>query len=419
MLDIPKKIDRYNIIKKIGKGRKGTVYLGIDPYIDRHVVIKTYRFPEHKGPEEVEKYRKRFFVEAQSAGLLMHPNIVAVYDADICEDFCYITMEYVDGPTLERFCNPDNLLPVDRVTEIVFSVCQGLEYAHQQGVIHRDIKPPNIILGSSGQPKITDFSIAFIKRTGSTLEKGLFGSPSYMSPEQVKEELITEQTDLFSLGAIMYELLVGKKAFEGNNDYAVMYKIVNEEPPPILEMRPELPPILGGILARVLAKDTSKRYQNSMEFAYDLRLAIRDLRQNPRETHDRELISYIHTLPFFYNFTEGQIDEILSASNLIKVESAKTIIEEGEIDESFYILISGDVMVRKGEQHVAVLEKGQCFGEMAYLTGEARTASIITKSDCILLKFSATLLEKLSESIQLLFFKNFTTTILKRLSKGK
>jgi serine/threonine protein kinase len=258
-----------------------------------------------------------------------------------------------------------------------------------------------------------------MKRDSSTLEQGLFGSPSYMSPEQVKEELITEQTDLFSLGAIMYELLVGRKAFEGNNDYAVMYKIVNDEPPPILEMKPELPPILGEILARVLAKDTSKRYQNSMEFAYDLRLAIRDLRQNPRETHDRELISYIHALPFFYNFTEGQIDEILSASSLNKVESGKTIIEEGEIDDSFYILISGDVMVRKGEQHVAVLEKGQCFGEMSYLTGEARTASIITRSDCILLKFSATLLEKLSESIQLLFFKNFTTTILKRLSKGK
>jgi serine/threonine protein kinase len=419
MLDIPETIDRYEIIKKIGTGSIGTVYLGRDPYIDRHVVIKTYRFPEYKGPGEVKNYQKRFFVEVQSAGLLMHPNIVAVYDADICEEFCYITMEYVDGPTLERFCCTDNLLPVDRVMEIIFSVCQGLDYAHQQGVIHRDIKPPNIMLSSSGQPKIIDFSIAFMKRTSSTLEQGLFGSPSYMSPEQVKEEPITEQTDLFSLGAIMYELLAGRKAFEGNNDYAVMYKIVNEEPPPILEMRPELPSIVVEILARALAKGTSKRYQNSMEFAYDLRLAIRDLTQTPRETNDRELINYIHALPFFHNFTEAQIDEILSASNLIKVDSAKTIIEEGGIDDSFFVLISGDVLVRKGERDVAVLEKGQCFGEMAYLTGEARTASIITRSDCILLKFSATLLEKLSESIQLLFFKNFTTTILKRLSKGK
>jgi len=417
MPDSPKTIDRYEIITKLGKGSRGNVYLGRDPYIERQVAIKTYRVPEHKGPREVKKYQKRFFVEAQSAGLLMHPNIVAVYDADITDDLCYIIMEYVGGDTLEMFCNPDNLLPVDRVTEIIFSVCQGLEYAHQQGVIHRDIKPSNIILSSSGQPKISDFSIAFMKRDGSTLEQGLFGSPSYMSPELVKEELITEQTDLFSLGTIMYEMLAGKKAFDGNNDYAVMYKIVNEEPPPVLEMRPELPLIFGEILAKVLAKDTSKRYQNSMEFAYDLRLAIRDLRETPKETHDRELINYIHSLPFFHDFTEAQIDEILSASNLSKVESGKTIIEEGEVDDSFYILISGEVRVRKADQDVAVLGKGQCFGEMAYLTGEARPASIITKNDCILLKFSSTLLESLSESIQLLFFKYFTTSILKRLSR--
>jgi len=419
MADIPKTIDRYEIMKKLGKGSRGTVYLGRDPYIDRHVAIKTYRIPEHKSSREVQKYRKRFFVEAQSAGLLMHPNIIAVYDADIADDLCYITMEYVDGPTLEKFCYAENLLPPEKATETIFNVCQALEYAHRHGIIHRDIKPSNIIVSSSGQPKITDFSIAFMKRGNSTLEQGLFGSPSYMSPEQVKEELITEQTDLFSLGAILYELLTGQKAFEGNNDYAVMYKIVNEEPSPILDIRPELPPIFGELLANALAKDTSKRYRNSMEFAYDLRLAIRDLKKTSREPHDQELINYIHALPFFHNFTEDQIDEIISASQLNKVESGKTVIEEGEIDDSFYILISGDVSVRKENRDVAVLEKGQCFGEMAYLTGEARNASIVTRSDCILLKFSSTLLEKLSESIQLLFFKNFTTTILKRLSKAK
>jgi serine/threonine-protein kinase len=419
MPDIPKTIDRYEVIKKLGKGSRGTVYLGRDPYIDRRVAIKMYRVPEHKGPKQVKKYRKKFFVEAQSAGLLMHPNIVAVYDADITDDICYITMEYVDGRTLERYCYPENLLPVDKVTETIFSVCQALEYAHQHGIIHRDIKPSNIILSSTGQPKITDFSIAFSKRGNSTLEQGVFGSPSYMSPEQVKEEPITEQTDLFSLGTILYELLTGNKAFEGNNDYAVMYKIVNEEPPPILDMKPELPPIFGEILTNALAKDTSKRYRNSMEFAYDLRLAIRELKETTRESRDRELINYIRALPFFHNFTEAQVDEILSASQLTKVETGKTIIEEGEIDDSFYILISGDVSVQKGNRDVAVLEKGQCFGEMAYLTGEARTASIVTRSDCILLKFSSTLLGTLSESIQLLFFKNFTTTILQRLSKSK
>ncbi len=239
-----------------------------------------------------------------------------------------------------------------------------------------------------------------------------------MSPEQVKEEPIKENSDLFSLGSVLYELLTGKEAFGGESDYSIMYRIVNEDPPDILESRPELPKILGQILSKALAKNPSQRYQSSIDFAYDLRLALRNLKDTPKETHDSELLSYIKSLPFFNNFTERQINQIFSACNLIKFEKGKTIIQEGEIDDSFYILISGQVLVRKGNKGVASLDKGVVFGEMAYLTGEARSATIISKNDCILLKFSSTLLNRLSESIQLLFFKNFTETIIKRLSKA-
>jgi serine/threonine protein kinase len=420
MLDLQniKTIGRYQILKQLGQGSVGAVYLGKDPYIERHVAIKVYRLPNDTGPEEIEAYKKSFFVEAQSAGRLMHPNIVTIYDADLQQDFCYITMEYIDGSTLEKFCKPDNLLPVERVLKIIFNVCKGLEYAHQNGVIHRDIKPSNIILSLSGQVKITDFSIAYVKRGHSTLVKGLFGSPSYMSPEQVKEELITERNDIFSLGSVLYELLTGKKAFDGENEYSIMFKIVNNDPPPILELKPELPTIFGDICSKALAKDPSQRYQCSMDFAYDLRLALRSLKEIPKETHESELLSYIKDLPFFSTFAENQIDQILSACDLVKVEKGMTIIQEGEIDDSFYILISGQVVVQTGSEEVAVIEKGQCFGEMAYLTGEARSATIITKEECILLKISSTLLNGLPEDIQLLFFKNFTQTIIKRLSKG-
>ncbi|MBW1613613.1 MAG: protein kinase [Deltaproteobacteria bacterium] len=414
-----KTIGRYQILKQLGQASVGAVYLGKDPYIGRQVAIKVYHLPNDTGPEEIEAYKKSFFVEAQSAGRLMHPNIVTIYDADLQQDFCYITMEYIDGSTLKKFCKPDNLLPVERVVKIVFNVCKGLEYAHQNGVIHRDIKPSNIILSLSGQVKITDFSIAYVKRRGhSTLVKGLFGSPSYMSPEQVKEELITERNDIFSLGSVLYELLTGKKAFDGENEYSIMYKIVNDDPPPILELKPELPKIFADICSKALAKDPSKRYQGSMDFAYDLRLALRSLKEILKETHENELFGYIKDLPFFKTFTENQIDQIVSACDLVKVEKGETIIKEGEIDDSFYILISGQVVVKIGTKKLAVLEKGQCFGEMAYLTGEARTATIITKEECILLKVSSTLLEGLSKDIQLLFFKNFTQTIIKRLSKA-
>ena len=414
-----KTVGRYQILKKLGQGSRGAVYLGKDPYIERQVAIKIYRLPDGISPREVEAYKKRFFVEAQSAGGLTHPNIVAIYDAELHQGLCYIAMEYVAGPTLEKFCDPHNLLPLERVLRIALSTCRGLEYAHQNGVIHRDIKPSNIMLGSAGQVKITDFSVAYVVKVNrSTLVKGLYGSPGYMSPEQVREEPVTKRSDLFSLGSVLYELLTGKKAFGGENEYSILYKIVNEEPLPVLELRPELPKAFERILSKALAKDPSQRYQNNMDFAYDLRLALSSLKGTPKDTHDRELLNYIQGLTFFNNFTENQIDEIISASNVVKFEKGETIIEEGGIDDSFYILISGQVTVQKGGREVATLESGVCFGEMAYLTGEARSATIISKGDCILLEFCATLLNKLSESIQLLFYKNFTQTIIKRLSKG-
>ena len=414
-----KTVGRYQILKKLGQGSRGAVYLGKDPYIERQVAIKIYRLPDGISPREVEAYKKRFFVEAQSAGGLTHPNIVAIYDAELHQGLCYIAMEYVDGPTLEKFCDPHNLLPLERVLRIALSTCRGLEYAHQNGVIHRDIKPSNIMLSSAGQVKITDFSVAYVVKVNrSTLVKGLYGSPGYMSPEQVREEPITKRSDLFSLGSVLYELLTGKKAFGGENEYSILYKIVNEEPLPVLELRPELPKAFESILSKALAKDPSQRYQNNMDFAYDLRLALSSLKGTPKDTHDRELLNYIQGLTFFNNFTETQIDEIISASNVVKFEKGETIIEEGGIDDSFYILISGQVTVQKGGREVATLESGVCFGEMAYLTGEARSATIISKGECILLEFCATLLNKLPESIQLLFYKNFTQTIIKRLSKG-
>ncbi len=420
MLDLEniKKIGRYEILGKLGHGSLGYVYLGRDPYIERNVAIKIYRPPQGSNPDEFERYRKSFFTEAQSAGRLIHSNIVTIYDADLHQDLCYITMEYIDGPMLEKFCDPDNLLPLERVLQIVFRVCKGLEYAHENGVIHRDIKPSNIILSSAGHVKITDFSIAYIKKGESTLVKGLFGSPSYMSPEQVKEGVITERSDLFSLGAVFYELLTGTKAFEGENEYSIMYRIVNEKHPRILELRPELPKNLESILDKALAKDLTERYQSSMEFAYDIRLLLQGMEDGEKQTHNSELLSYIQDLPFFQNFTGEQINEILSASNLIKIDKGKTIIEEGGIDDSFYILISGQVAVLKGIRHVAALERGECFGEMAYLTGEARSATITSQKECILLKFSSTLLNRLSEPIQLIFFKNFTKSIISRLSKN-
>ncbi|MBW1862819.1 MAG: serine/threonine protein kinase, partial [Deltaproteobacteria bacterium] len=211
-----KPFSRYETVTKLGQGASGVVYEGWDQYIKRRVAIKVLKHTSDGS-------RKRFFGEAQLAGRLKHPNIVAIHDADLYGDACYIAMEYVKGTTLEKFCNKDSLLPINKSLEIIFDVCNALDYANRQGIIHRDIKPSNIIIDKNGVPKITDFGIA--QMTGKTIPFGVFGTPSYISPEHLRDEVVDSKSDIFSLGCVLYELLSGEKAFSGDNCYSILYKI--------------------------------------------------------------------------------------------------------------------------------------------------------------------------------------------------
>jgi serine/threonine protein kinase len=327
-------------------------------------------------------------------------------------------MEYIDGPNLGKFCTRDNLLPVARTAEIIIAACRALDFAHQKDVVHRDIKPSNIMLNKSKDVKITDFGIAQI--TDQTASKGIIGSPSYMSPEQVKEEPITPLSDIFSLGCVLYEMLTGEQAFPGDNYFSIMYKIINEEPPPVNRLRPEIPEILEQITRKALSKDHTKRYQTCMDLAFDLRVALRGLKQDAvREDKAEDVIDYTHNIQFFSSFTKPQVKAILDAANVIKVPKETSVVREGEIDDSFFIILSGQASVRKNDRQIAVIGRGECFGEMAYLSGESRSATVIADTDCILMKISAMLLDKAPQEIQLLFLKRFSMTLLRRLSASQ
>ncbi len=412
-----KTIGRYEILHKLGQGSMGVVYLGRDPYINRNVSIKVSRPAADVGGEKANRYRERFFVEAQSAGRLMHPNIVAIYDAGMHKDFCYITMEYIDGPPLEIFCRKDKLLPVSKVIEVLIAACKALDYAHRKGVVHRDIKPSNIMFAKAGGIKITDFGVARIK-SEQTISKGIVGSPSYMSPEQVKEAPVEDKSDIFSLGCVMYEMLTGQKAFSGDNYFSIMYKIINEDPVPMHEIRPKLPKIMTRIAGKALAKDPNRRYQSCMDFAYDLSVALRGIKGNQKSEKAANIVEYVHHVPFFENFNKEQVKEILNASSIIRARQGKVLVTEGDIDDSFFIILSGKAAVKRSEQDIAIISRGECFGEMSYLSGQARAATVVAKADCILMKISATLLDKSAESMQLKFLKNFSMTLIRRLSSS-
>jgi serine/threonine-protein kinase len=298
---------------------------------------------------------------------------------------------------------------------MMFMVCKGLDYAHKMDIIHRDIKPSNILLTKSGIIKIADFSIAQIKSEQRAV-KGIVGSPSYMSPEQVKEEPLDERSDVFSLGSVLYELLVGSLAFPGDNYFSIVYKITHEEPVPIREIRPDIPEVLERIVRKAHAKDTADRYQTCMDFAYDLRVALRGMAGAGRNEKADDVIDYVLNVPFFESFSKDQVKEVLETGNIIKVLKDNVIVTEGEIDDSFFIILSGSTAVRKEGKTIATIGRGECFGEMSYLSGQARVATVSAETDCILLRVSATLLDKSPESMQLPFLRKFAQAVIHRLS---
>jgi CHASE2 domain-containing sensor protein len=255
---------RYEILRELGRGAMGTVYLGRDPKINRKVAIKTLDYSEVEV-EELADVKTRFFREAQAAGQLAHPNIVAIYDAGEEHDMAYIAMELLSGETLARYCRSANLLPLDRTLAIIAEVSAALDYAHNQGVVHRDIKPSNIMLLADGRVKVTDFGIARVVDSTQTRTGIILGTPSYMSPEQVAGKDVDGRSDLFSLGIVFYELLTGVKPFKGENISATLYAVTHNAHPPLSEFVPDLPACCQTIVDKLLAKGVTKRFRSAAQ----------------------------------------------------------------------------------------------------------------------------------------------------------
>lgn len=266
-----KKIGKYDILSILGKGAMGIVYKALDPDIDRKVAIKTIRFDLASEETDTEEIMERFMREAQAAGKLTHPNIITIFDVGREEDLTYIVMQLIEGPSLQRLIAQGEKFSVSEVTKLMERVCKGLDYAHQNGIVHRDIKPGNILLDYNKRPYICDFGVARIDTSTLTQSGTAVGTPSYMSPEQVIGKKIDKRSDIFSIGCILYEILTGRRPFEAESITTVIYKIINEEPPAISELKKGLPAGFEKIVTKALAKDPNDRYQNCKQLAEDLR----------------------------------------------------------------------------------------------------------------------------------------------------
>src|SRR5262249_12521652 len=266
------KAGRYEIVGELGRGAMGIVYKAVDPVIGRTVAVKTIRLSEEGTGLSHPELLTRFQTEARAAGLLTHPNIVVVFDAGEEDGLYYITMELVEGKSLQTLLDSGHSFPLPRTLRIMEQTCSALQFAHERNVVHRDIKPANLMLAPDDTVKITDFGTAKILQFGTMQQTShVMGTPSYMSPEQVKGRAVDGRSNIFSLGVMLYEMLTGEKPFPGQNITTVIYKIVNEDPVPPRQIDPSIHPGISAVVMRALVKEPEQRYQTAREMLEDLR----------------------------------------------------------------------------------------------------------------------------------------------------
>ncbi len=414
---IPNRIGKYPILRELGHGATSRVFLGRDPFADREVAIKVMHNDPATDTVARHRFDRVFLNEASLVGKLTHPNIIGIYDADVESEFSYIVMEYVNGGTLEPYCEVANLLPLERVVEISFKCGLALDFANRSGIIHRDIKPANILMGGNGDIKVTDFGVALQRDTELTQLEGV-GSPLYMSPEQAQDHALTHQTDIYSLGVMMYRLLTGKSPFFASNSTSLLYQIVNISPSAPSVHRAGLPADLDRIVMKALARSLDDRYQTWEEFSADLARIDKNLALPADLISDTEKFGAIKAVPFFREFAHLEVWEMVRIAAFRRVAPRETVVREGETCESFFLIAEGEARVTSAGRALTVLGDGDCFGEIPYFEDRGkRTSSVISITPLTIIEVNATALRQSSDACQKQFNRAFVRILLDRVER--
>jgi serine/threonine protein kinase len=381
-------LGKYELKSKIGVGSTGTVYLATDRFAGNEVALKVIDKRLLDNPEHRRVVQSQYLNEASLVGKLAHPHIVAILDATVSDNSGYVAMEYVAGGNLRALTDAQNLAPVERIIEIGFKCCGALDYAHRQGIIHRDIKPANIMLVKGTDIKVTDFGASFLRDCGRTQILDI-GSPAYMSPEQIRGTTLTHQSDMFSLGTVLYHLLSGEKPFIGKVGPELQNKILHEEPVPLTYLRPELPPELDYVLMSALAKKPDDRYPTWAEFALEL-AKIGRLSRFDRSILDSSKFDALRAMTMLKDFSDPEIWQLVNCTNWTRLPPRSLIVSEDEPGRSLFFLTQGEVKVTKGGRLLSILRSGECFGEMSYIkAGTApRHATVESMTEVVVAEFT-------------------------------
>jgi len=425
MENTPDKIGKYKLIREVGRGATATVYLAEHPQYPDPVALKLVRFDD-KAKDEA-KWNRRLMkllrAERDVSSRLDHPNIIKIFDTTVEKDYAYIVMEYFPGTTLEQYCTFQNLLPLHRVIGMIFKCAMALDYAYRQGIVHRDIKPANILVDEQDNVKITDFGLALNiskkSASDSTFIMGV-GSPAYMSPEQIKGYPLNQKTDLFFLGVVFFHMLTGRLPFRAKNPAQLIYKIINTEPPQVSQINSELPEQLDGVIRRALEKDLYSRYKNGADFAKDLSAVGYKILDDNSVPVDSTRYSILRKMPFFTEFEDVEIWEILRISRWRKVDANTLLIREGDSDQRFGIIVEGRVEMSVDGHRVCELAYGEVFGELAFLDQQEHrhSCTAVATTGTVYLEINPSALSLATDECQDAFRSRLVTIVARRLGQA-
>jgi hypothetical protein len=409
------RVGKYQLLGEIGRGAMGAVYRAEDRLSGEVVAVKLL---EPVGEAERELCSRLFFNEVGASGLLHHPNIVPVRDAGREGDRFYVVMDYVEGGrTLEAWCTTRSLLSLERILSVGLDCAEALHYAHVKGVIHRDVKPANVLLDGGGHARLTDFGIAVLGQGGlaATSPFAAAGSPLYMAPEQLRRDEVTPRSDLFALGLVLYQLITGRHPFAASSMAAVTRRVLEDTPELPSRYRPDLPPGLEAVVMRLLEKESAARPASGLEVANVLSTLLGGPRRPLEGVLAEGRADQLRRLAFFRDFEEAQLWELLRWTRWEEVAPGAVLLREGEAGDSFFIIVDGRVAVSKAGLTVTQLSAGQCIGEVSCLGRRPRSASVTALEPVRVLRVNAALLENASKDCQIAFQRVFISTLVERL----
>jgi len=425
LLPLPAQIGKYPVLGRLGDGATSEVFLARDEFHQRDVAIKRVRAGAVNDPSDGRYFERFLAAEAALVGRLNHPNVVQIYDAVADQHEPYLVMEYVAGSTLRRYCRADQLLPLELIVEIGFKCAMALGYVYRQGLIHRDVKPANLLAvithGSVTDVKVSDFG-SVLNMASETTQVYRVGSLAYMSPEQLDGNTLDCRADMYSLGAVLYHLIAGRPLFDADSQSAMMNQIYTAEPVLLSQLRSGVGPGVDGVILSAVAKRPEDRYGSWDDFAQALSSLI-TTQQVPRGqlqgVLDSERFNLLRTLDFFCNFGDVELWEVVHRARWQRFPFGHALYRKGEEGCSFHIIAQGEVEVFRDGLRVAQLGAGTSVGEMAYLapSDELRRHStdVIVTESATTISFTPDTLAQVSPNCRHLFDEGFIRVLVRRL----